>query len=212
MTNSKMITGAAALVALIAVAGIAGVSYAYQGNSSVKGPNYSPERHEAMEKAFEEGDYEAWSELMENRGRVTDVINEDNFGKFAEAHKLAEEGDYKGARQIKEELGLNKGFGPGSFHDKGRGMKGPRMDKETREAVFSALKNGDYKAWQEAMSDRPVADRITEENFEQITEMHNLMQEGKHVEAQEIGNELGLGVMGHGRGIGGGPANCPMAR
>ncbi len=33
---------------------------AYRGDPNVKGPNYSQERHEAMEKAFEKKDYEAW--------------------------------------------------------------------------------------------------------------------------------------------------------
>jgi len=79
---------------------------AYRGDPAVKGPNYSEERHTFMQKAFEANDYNAWKNLMQNRGRVTQVINEDNFSKFSEAHKLALSGDLVGAQKIRQELGL----------------------------------------------------------------------------------------------------------
>src|SRR6056297_529537 len=148
MTNSKIITGAAALVALIAVAGIAGASYAYQGNSNVQGPNCSPERHEAMETALEERDYQAWQELMGDRGRVAEAVTEENFAKFAEAHDLAREGDIEGARSLREELGLNQGFRKAGMFKNGHGM-----DSEFRESIEEALENEDYEAWRELMAD-----------------------------------------------------------
>jgi len=104
------------LAAVVMTAGFAATSFAYQGDPSVKGPNYTPERHTAMEAAFESGNYNAWKELMNGKGRVTQVINESNFAKFAEAHKLAESGDLAGANAIRTELGLNQG-------GKGHGMK-----------------------------------------------------------------------------------------
>lgn len=79
---------------------------AYRGDPSVKGPNYTKERHEAMEKAFASKDYNAWKNLMQNRGRVTQVINQDNFTQFAKAHELAEQGKLQEANQIRQELGL----------------------------------------------------------------------------------------------------------
>ncbi len=93
---------------------------AYQGDPSVKGPNYSTERHEAMEEAFENEDYDAWKNLMEGKGRVTEVINEDNFAKFAKAHELMEQGDITEAQEIRQELGL--GQHNGSMKGMGRGM------------------------------------------------------------------------------------------
>lgn len=93
---------------------------AYHGDPSVKGPNYTEERHEAMEQAFENNDYDAWKELMSGKGRKSQVINKDNFAKFAEAHKLAEEGKMDEARQIRQELGLGLGNGPRN----GLGRKG----------------------------------------------------------------------------------------
>lgn len=79
---------------------------AYRGEPGVKGPQYSTERHEAMEKALETNNYEEWKKLMGRRGRVTEVVTKDNFAKFAKAHKLAEEGKLEEAKKIRQELGL----------------------------------------------------------------------------------------------------------
>jgi hypothetical protein len=86
---------------------------AYKGDPNIKGPNYSTERHEAMQKAFASRDYDAWKALMQGRGRVTQMVNEDNFAKFAEAHDLALQGKTAEAKKIREELGLNLRSGMG---------------------------------------------------------------------------------------------------
>lgn len=93
---------------------------AYRGDPSVGGPNCTPERHEAMERAFENNDYNAWKNLMQNRGRVTQIINEGNFARFAEAHELAEQGRLEEARQIRQELGLglHNGSGQGRWENR----------------------------------------------------------------------------------------------
>ena len=98
---------------------------AYQGDATVKGPNYSVERHEVMEKAFENKDYNAWKNLMQGRGRVSQVVNKDNFSKFAEAHELMEQGKTAEAQKIRQELGLGMHDGSGKVMGKmgmGRGM------------------------------------------------------------------------------------------
>ena len=82
---------------------------AYRGDASVQGPNCTPERHEAMIQAFDNKDFNAWKELMNGRGKVTQVINEGNFAKFAEMHKLRLEGKTDEANQIRAELGLGLG-------------------------------------------------------------------------------------------------------
>jgi len=119
MKNNKLTIGAAALTAVIVTAGFAASSFAYQGDPSVQGPNYTPERHEAMTAAFETGDYNAWKELMSGKGRVTQVVNETNFAQFAQAHELSENGDIAGANEIRTELGLGQG-------SKSHSMKGGR--------------------------------------------------------------------------------------
>jgi hypothetical protein len=94
---------------------------AYRGDPTVKGPNYTEERHTAMEKAFETKDYNAWKTLMSGRGRVTQVVNAQNFAKFAEAHDLAEQGKTAEASKIRAELGLGLHNGSGMGQGMGYG-------------------------------------------------------------------------------------------
>jgi len=96
----------------LAVAGaviLPGTIAAYQGDPTVTGPNYSPERHEAMTEAFANKDYQAWKELFPGNGRAKDIVNADNFARFAEAHDLAVAGNTEAANQIRTELGLGQG-------------------------------------------------------------------------------------------------------
>lgn len=95
---------------------------AYRGDPSVHGPNYSEERHQAMTQAFANKDYQAWKAQMAGRGRVTQVINADNFARFAEAHQLALEGKLTEANQIRAELGLgvHNGLGQGQGYGRNR--------------------------------------------------------------------------------------------
>jgi hypothetical protein len=116
--NNKILGLGIATLALGAIVMIPSVSDAYRGDASVKGPNYTVERHSAMEKALETNDYTAWQKLMEGRGNVTKVVNKDNFAKFAQIHKLTEEGKIAEAQKIRQELGLGTHNGAGQ----GRGM------------------------------------------------------------------------------------------
>lgn len=123
MKNTRLTIGAAAL-AVIVTAGIAANTFAYHGDPSVTGPNYTAERHDAMETAFATGDYAAWKELMAGRGRVTQVVNEKNFAQFAKAHELAASGDLAGAATIRTGLGLGTGSkGQGRMGGQGQGMR-----------------------------------------------------------------------------------------
>lgn len=120
MNKQSILLGAAALV-LGGIALAPGVVNAYQGDPNVQGPNYTPERHEAMTEAFENKDYQAWKNLMQGKGRVTQVVNEDNFDKFAQAHQLALEGKTEEANQIRAELGLGQRNGSGMGQGQGFG-------------------------------------------------------------------------------------------
>ncbi|MFH1426044.1 MAG: hypothetical protein ABIG66_01275 [Candidatus Kerfeldbacteria bacterium] len=69
------------------------------------------EHRAEMMQVFEDGDYEAWAALMQERmnNRMGEEdISEDTFNKLKEAHDLRQSGDYDAARDIMEELG----FGP----------------------------------------------------------------------------------------------------
>jgi len=118
----KTTIGLGALALLLGVAGVSATALAYRGDATVKGPNYTEERHEAMEKAFENKDYNAWKDLMQGRGNVTRVINQDNFAKFAEVHELTEDGKTAEAQKVRQELGLGLRNGSGQGMGMGRGM------------------------------------------------------------------------------------------
>lgn len=132
-TSNKTLLGAVALVAII-LSGAYSFSSAYRGDYTKKGPNYTEEKHQAMEKAFENNDYNAWKEQMGGRGRVSEVVNEDNFSKFAEAHKLAENKKYVEADAIRKDLGLRTrdgeragaGYGNKNGHKRGQMNNGNR--------------------------------------------------------------------------------------
>lgn len=119
----KTTAGLGALAVILGITTLsAGTALAYQGDPAVTGPNYSPERHTAMTNAFATGDYAAWKNLMQNRGRVAQVVTEANFAKFAEAHQLALQGKTAEAQKIRQELGLGLGARDGSGNENGRSM------------------------------------------------------------------------------------------
>ncbi|MFA5855891.1 MAG: hypothetical protein WC867_00910 [Candidatus Pacearchaeota archaeon] len=107
----KKIIAAISILAVALLIG-SGLVLAYQGDPTKKGPNYSEERHVAMEKAMDNLDYEAWYSLMTentNHPRVVDVVTKENFPKFVEAHNAIEAGDLDKANEIRKELGLGQG-------------------------------------------------------------------------------------------------------
>ena len=105
-TSKKFFSGLSAIAIVTVTIATTASAFAYRGDPSIQSSNYSPERHESMTKAFETNDYEAWKELMNSRGRATQVINADNFARLAEAHKLAKEGQLEESKAIRAELGL----------------------------------------------------------------------------------------------------------
>ena len=113
MTKQSMLLGIASL-ALLGIVVAPQAILAYKGDPSVKGPNYTVARHDAMEKAFDTNDYNAWKNLMTGQGRVTQVINAQNFSKFAQAHELVGQGKIAEANAIRAELGLGNGSGRGN--------------------------------------------------------------------------------------------------
>ena len=110
-----------AILAVSALVLAGGVLFATAPGALAYGSNYSLERHEAMEHAFENKDYNAWKTLMQGRGRVTQVVNEQNFSRFAEMHQLREEGKIDEANKIRKELGLGLHNGTGAGQRMGMG-------------------------------------------------------------------------------------------
>lgn len=111
--NKKSILLGLTLLAIVGAVLAPQTVLAYKGDPNIKGPNYTDERHAAMEKAFETNDYNTWKTLMTGRGRVVQVVNAQNFAKFSQAHKLAEQGKITEANKIRAELGLGLQNGTG---------------------------------------------------------------------------------------------------
>jgi hypothetical protein len=139
MKKSNIImTSVAALVALVAVTGVAFMSYA-QSNASTTPNNFGPRenrwenltteqkaqmeadrtareaekaaRQTEMNTAIAQG-YDAWAAwVKKNQGENAPILSKittENFAKFAEANGYLEK-----ARSIYQELGIEGGFGPG---------------------------------------------------------------------------------------------------
>ncbi|MFH0840920.1 MAG: hypothetical protein V1865_03010 [bacterium] len=132
--NRALYLGTAIMALVITTAIVAGVSSARGldngfGLRDGNEPNYSPERHIAMQTAFENNDYDAWKELMTQQQnemaqahqKMIEAITEENFAQFAEMHQLMMDGDYEGAKAISDELGLPGWQGKG-FRKMGRGQ------------------------------------------------------------------------------------------
>lgn len=99
---------------IVSVATFAGITYAYKGDPTVQGPNYDAAVHEQLEAAIDAGDYNAWLQIRKDNnlpmnGKIFQVINEDNFDKYAELHKAALAGDTETVNAIRAELGLGQG-------------------------------------------------------------------------------------------------------
>ncbi len=95
------------LMALVLGLGVSGSAFAYQGDFSKNGPNYTPDFEAQITEVLTNKDYYGWKDLIENKvrdGSVVDVITKDNFDKFVEAWKLANEGKIKEANSIRREL------------------------------------------------------------------------------------------------------------
>ena len=119
MNKKTMLLGATALV-LGAVTILPQTVLAYKGDATVKGPNYTEERHDAMTQAFANKDYNAWKALMDGKG-VARRITAENFARFAEAHQLSLEGKTAEAVAIRAELGLGQQNGSGMGQGNGQG-------------------------------------------------------------------------------------------
>jgi len=139
MTNTKFYLLVGTLGLVITTLSVSAITFAHEGfgpggaKFEHKLENLSEEKkiemearraefeakHAELEEIIENEDYEAWVDLMEERGMDADFITEENFAKFVQMHQLMEEGRQKleEAHAIAEELGLDK-FGKSGYGHK----------------------------------------------------------------------------------------------
>lgn len=96
-------------------------AFAYRGDPSVQGPNYSKERHEKMLKIMDTTvdantlklNYAEWKKLMANKPVLQKVDTLEEFKAFLEMRKLKLQGKDTEAAKLREKLGLSQGKGQG---------------------------------------------------------------------------------------------------
>lgn len=167
---------------VVTTAVVAGVTYAHNNLGGDKAFN---QKNQEIIGLIESNDYDAWKEMMQNKGIDEGLVTRENFAKMKESHNLMQAGKYEEAKEIKKEMG-ELGFGK-------QGKMGKNIDPEKKEAVMNALDNNNYQGWQEAVgSDRSA--EVTEDEFPRLIEAHNLMQEGKErfEQARNIREDIGL--------------------
>jgi len=127
------------------------------------------------------------SEVLEKAG-----LNEDQISAFEEAHELRKEGNKDAARTVLENAGID-------LHTMEALREAMHEHKQAmHSAIDEAVDDNNYEAFKEAIAGSPLADIITTQaDFELFSEAHKLHEEGKHQEAKEIMEELGMhpGVM-----------------
>lgn len=157
-------------------------------------PDQIAEKHEQVRQAILSGDFSTWYNLLTENGRtppILEIITEDKFAKFSEAIKTLDElglkGPGMGMGMMGKGMRLEMGVGP-------MGM-GP-MSPENREAVETAILNGDYDVWYSLMTEDgqtpKILDVITKDNFAKFSEATKLFKDGNKEEAAKIFQELGL--------------------
>ncbi|MFA7244737.1 MAG: hypothetical protein WC070_00985 [Candidatus Magasanikbacteria bacterium] len=122
-------------------------------NTSMTRKNFDGNRYNQMQQIFEATDYNSWKKLVsqdERASRILEVINESNFPKLLEMHKLMQAGDKDSANAIREELGLKQN---------GKMGRGP-FDKESYEITKTAIEDSDYAAWKIAVAQMPNAENM----------------------------------------------------
>lgn len=130
MKNKRLLTGGIVFTLLMTVSSIS--VFATGGDAGIggNGPEITEEEREKLKEVFEEDDYDAWVEFVtESAGDrefpMLELVTEDNFDKFAEAHLLMIDAHEKmeEAHDIMDELGIDQGFGEGK-HQGEKGMRG----------------------------------------------------------------------------------------
>ena len=136
--NKKYVASGLLLSAIIMSYGTS--VFALGNQFSKANSDCDPDRHSAMEKAFLNNDYAEWASMMSDRGNVVNLINEDNFSLFAEAHSLAQAGMIEEARSIRTELGLGLGQKNGMNQGDGKGQKNNQDSNRQEKRVSQQMR------------------------------------------------------------------------
>lgn len=68
----------------------------------------------------------------------------------------------------------------------------PRLTKEQRETMRTAIEQRDYNAWKEVLGDRPITKKITEDTFATFCDALDKLRNGDKEGAKQLFDQLGL--------------------
>lgn len=125
-------------------------------------------------------------DIKEAREDFRQELTDEQVDILEESRELFESGDKEGARALLDDAGIVS----------------PRMEVrqeilEQHTAIKDAIEAGDYEAFQQALAGTPFDQvEISEEQFNQMQEVHSLIKGGEFQEARELAQELGLPMSG----------------
>jgi len=163
-------------------------------------------------------DYAAWVELMSQTPggeSLTELISEEEFELYAEMMQAKQDGDYRTAKEIAHEIGLDE------LRTQNPDLERPEPtfehSFERPEAVFEhvtvpsttpvweedptkmakkAIMKGDYEAWLQAIENSPSSEvleqSVSEEDFEDLQKFEELKESGENERARDLAKDLSL--------------------
>lgn len=173
LKNAALIVGALALVMSVGTVSAAG---GHTGEGRKAGPP------QEVKEAVQNNDYDAWySYVTENEGPFSEHATEEVFEQLFFAAEYRYAGDHDAARETMQnllaDLGIERPEG-----DRSERERGPSSE------VREALQNGDYTAWEVAVTsaEGPFAEHATEDVFNTLVAAHDLREAGDKDGAKEL--------------------------
>lgn len=181
MLGAKLGVGIAGL-SMLATAGLAPVAMAHSPEIAEQ----IAEWRTSVQEAVTDGNYDSWSTLMHDRNQARydqaeSKITEENFALHQELQAAIEAGDKERVKELREELGIKP-------RHKGGKHQGPLA--QNGEELKEILSNADYDGWVALMESMPEHFQehaeINEDTFNNMLEVHELMESGDKEGAMEL--------------------------
>lgn len=178
MKPKKLLIGTG--VAAVLITSGAGVASAAELDTGERQMRFRPAiRHElsqadkeAIKSALENNDYNAFIAAHGEDSRIAEKMTEERFATLVEKF---ENGEF-----------------PGKRHRLRKQMR-ERFSEDQMTAIKAAIEDRDFNAFVAAHSDDArILEVVTEDNFDQFVDMHELRMSGDRDGARAIAEELGL--------------------
>ncbi len=162
----------AILLAGSTVLGTAGSVSAFRGEGEMRNFQMDSEVRESIMQAMEDRDYATWVQIHEDAGLQGPFseITEEKFNKLVEMHEAHQNGDMETAKEIAEELGMQKEM---------CGKRGGQNQERGVREGFGLNQFETFEEWQNAMEEKgftEVLENVTEDDFNTMKNLHDQMK------------------------------------